>query len=311
MPPAIFLFLTGVTLAFLMSSSERKGLSAGEKLWAVTRRSGYLFGLAFAFRLQMWIFGGMSNPWTDLFRVDILNCMGLAILMMSGLTLFGTRDRIRYGAIAGLGIAGLAPIVSMFDWSGVPWILRDYFVPNYNFFAFFPWAAFLAFGVSAGTVLRQLPHDSTDRAMQWTAILGGVLILGAQYFSSVPFSVYTKSEFWLNSPGLIFIKLGVILVTMAAAYLWNEHLAGEGWSWVRQFGATSLLVYWVHTELVYGRWFYFWKESLGVMQTAIAAVAVILLMLFLSKARTNWDEWRTTISGWGWLQPSPRRVSGD
>ena len=34
MPPAIFLFLTGVTLAFLMDSTERKGLTAAARVWA-------------------------------------------------------------------------------------------------------------------------------------------------------------------------------------------------------------------------------------------------------------------------------------
>src|SRR5215813_9762805 len=43
MPPAIFLFLTGVTLAFLMDSTERKGLPRGQRVVAALRRSGYLF----------------------------------------------------------------------------------------------------------------------------------------------------------------------------------------------------------------------------------------------------------------------------
>src|SRR5579885_1398723 len=72
MPPAIFLFLTGVTLAFLMDSSERKGLAARARLWKSLRRAGYLFAVAFAFRLQMLI-TGWPAPWTDLFKVDILN----------------------------------------------------------------------------------------------------------------------------------------------------------------------------------------------------------------------------------------------
>jgi uncharacterized membrane protein len=57
MPPAIFLFLTGVTLAFLMDSSERKGMAPVERVKTAFGRSGYLFFLAFAFRLQLWIFG--------------------------------------------------------------------------------------------------------------------------------------------------------------------------------------------------------------------------------------------------------------
>src|ERR1700756_382594 len=49
MPPAIFLFLTGVTLAFLMDSTERKGLPPGTRYRAALRRAGYLFLLACAF----------------------------------------------------------------------------------------------------------------------------------------------------------------------------------------------------------------------------------------------------------------------
>src|SRR3954463_14793801 len=48
MPPAIFLFLTGVTLAFLMDSTERKGVLPAARVWIALRRAGYLFGIAFA-----------------------------------------------------------------------------------------------------------------------------------------------------------------------------------------------------------------------------------------------------------------------
>src|SRR5580658_1741739 len=87
MPPAIFLFLTGVTLAFLMDSTERKGLAPRGRVWEAFRRSGYLFFLAFAFRIQLWIFG-FPAAWQDLLRVDILNCMGFSIAVMSVMALF-------------------------------------------------------------------------------------------------------------------------------------------------------------------------------------------------------------------------------
>src|ERR1044071_8327710 len=69
MPPAIFLFLTGITLAFLMDSSERKGLGPSARVMAAFGRSGYLFLVAFVFRIQLWAFS-QPAPWTDIFRVD-------------------------------------------------------------------------------------------------------------------------------------------------------------------------------------------------------------------------------------------------
>ena len=108
-------------------------------------------------------------------------------------------------------------------------------------------------------------------------------------------------------------KLGVTLVMLSGAYLWTRYGARHGaWSWVRQFGVTSLLVYWVHIELVYGRWFWFLKNNLTVAETAAAAVGVILLMLAISALRTNLARIRAALAdiGW-WYVPTPERVPGD
>src|SRR5829696_3776128 len=85
--PAIFLFLTGVTLAFMMSGMERKLASKQDRVIAALRRAAYLGVLAFAFRIQLFLFGWPYSPATDLLRVDILNCMSLAIVTMAALAL--------------------------------------------------------------------------------------------------------------------------------------------------------------------------------------------------------------------------------
>jgi uncharacterized membrane protein len=289
MPPAIFLFLTGITLAFLMDSSERKGLTPRERVIKAFGRSRYLFFLAFAFRAQLFI-TGFPAPWRDLFRVDILNCMGFAIAALSVMALFRTADRVPYCAAVGLGIAFLSPVVAQMNWEPVPWILRDYIVPDHRYFGFFPWGAYLAFGMSAGSMIRAIPKDAIDRAMQWTALAGGAMILACQYFGSLPYSLYAKSEFWLDSPAQVLSKQGVTLLMLSLAFLWTRYGAAEGWSPVRQFGTTSLLVYWVHIELVYGRGMWFFKGNLTATQTVLAAILVILIMLGLSVIRTNWDR---------------------
>src|SRR5579863_8353536 len=176
MPPAIFLFLTGVTLAFLMDSSERKGLAPLARVKTAFGRSGYLFFLAFAVRIQLWIFG-IPAPWRDLFRVDILNCMGFAMAALSVMAFFPTRTRAKAAAVAGLTIACISPFISQMHWEWAPWLVRNYIVPDYHSFGFFPWGAYLAFGVSAGSVIRAIPPEATDRVMQWAAMLGMALIL--------------------------------------------------------------------------------------------------------------------------------------
>ncbi len=308
--PAIFLVLTGITLAFLMDRRERQGVNAVGRWKAALRRAGYLFTLAFLFRLQLWMFAFGQSPWTDLFKVDILNCMGFAIALMSVMAIFTTVQRVRLCAGLGTAIAVASPLVSAIDWRWLPPGVSAYFVPSYQYFAFFPWASFIAFGLSIGSALRLVKPDHMNRVMQWGGLLGFGLIAAGEYFSNLPYSLYPKSEFWLDSPGLIVIKLGVVLLVMAFAYLWTEFPLGASWSWIRQLGTTSLLVYWVHIELVYGRWFGAFKGSLTNVQCGVAAVIVILLMIGLSVLRTRWDAVRTGLASFFFFDP-PERASGD
>src|SRR5277367_4601996 len=164
--PAIFLVLTGITLAFIMDGRERDGINAMGRWRAALRRSGYLFMLAFLFRLQLWIFALGQSPWTDLFKVDVLNCMGFAIALMSVMAIFTTADRVRLCAGLGAAIAALAPLVSSINWGWMPAQLTAYFVPSFQFFAFFPLAAFIAFGLSIGSAIKLAKPEQMNRMMQ-------------------------------------------------------------------------------------------------------------------------------------------------
>ncbi|MGH9660961.1 MAG: heparan-alpha-glucosaminide N-acetyltransferase domain-containing protein [Bryobacteraceae bacterium] len=291
LPPAIFLFLTGVTLAFRMDGGERRNEPLVARFLAALRRAGYLLVVAYLFRIQLWAFGLPYSAWTDILKVDILNCMALTIAVMAPMAVFRTADRARLCAVLGLAIAFLAPVISQLDWTTTAPFVKSHVAPDYLFFSFFPWASFLAFGLSAGSILRMIADDQMDRLMQWAALGGGALIVGGRYFAEIPYSLYNHSEFWLNSPAQVLIKLGVLLWLMTFAFLWTRYVAAPGWSWVRQLGTTSLLVYWVHIELVYGRWLGAWKESLSVAQTTMASVGIIVLMVALAAAKTHWRDW--------------------
>lgn len=309
LPPAIFLFLTGITYAFLMDSQGRAGESASRRIWAALKRSRYLFLLAFLFRLQMFVTGYPTSPASELLRVDILNCMGFAMLVFAPMAVFTTLERIRFCTVLGALVAGFAPVMTSLNSNAVPWLLRSYIFPDYNLFGFFPWAAYLAFGMAAGSILRLVPKEQIQRAMLWMLGVGAGVAMLAHYLSNLPYSIYTKSEFWLDSPGLIAIKTGLVLCLLAVAYLWTNLAAAQRPSLLRQLGTTSLLVYWVHVELVYGRWFGIWKEGLSVLQVVAYTAVLLALMTVLSYAQTRYRSLGT------FFQPSrvpqPHRAAGD
>ena len=155
-----------------------------ERVKTAFRRSGYLFFLAFAFRLQLWIFGfpapgGIFSASTfELHGVRHSGALGDGAVSHRRPRQGGrggrSGDRLRLAAGFAVALGGGA------------WLVRNYIAPDYHFFGFFPWGAYLAFGVSAGSVIRSIPADATDRVMQWAAMLGGAMILVCHYVDACP-----------------------------------------------------------------------------------------------------------------------------
>ena len=290
--PAIFLALTGVTFAFLMDRNERRNLPMWTRWIEAVKRARYLLLIAFLFRFQLWVFAWGQSNWRDLLKVDVLNVMGVSMLLFSPLALLALAERARAAALIGLMIACVAPLMSMADSSWMNPYVVAYVTPSYTTFAFFPWASFIAFGIAGGTLLKACRPEHIDRFMQWGALIGFAMVLGGQYFSNLPYTLYAKSEFWLDSPALVIIKLGVVLLVAAFAFLWSERTWGMRWSWLRQLGTASLLVYWVHIELVYGRWFGTSKGRLDTWGCVLASVALMTAMVALAFAKSWLTEAR-------------------
>ncbi len=301
---AIFLLLTGITFALGMNLREE--LPPWRRVTTALRRARYLFLLAVIFRLQNWIFDYPRSHATDLLKVDILNLMGVAAALLAVLALANGIQRVRWSLIAGIGIAVASPVISMLPSAQIPAPLRNYFVPNYESFSVFPWGAFLAFGIAVGSMIPLVRRADWNRVMQWSALCGFACVLGGQYFSNLPFSLYPASEFWLNSPGLVFCKLGVAMLLGSGAYLWTEFLA-TGWSFVRQLGTTSLIVYWAHIELTYGRWFADYRQKLSPEITFGAVLGMVVLMIGISLAYRR-IPWRLIPQTIGWHKAVPANV---
>ena len=112
--PAVFLVLTGITLSFLMDRRERQGLNAMARWRAALKRAGYLFTLAFLFRLQSQLLGW--GALINFLKVDILNVMGVAMVAAFLLGAGGVKlmlDRQTRGRGALMVIAALVVVMNV------------------------------------------------------------------------------------------------------------------------------------------------------------------------------------------------------
>lgn len=294
---AIFLLLTGVTYGLGMN--RREHLPAWSRVTSALKRARYLMLLAVVFRVQNWAFSYPKSSLADLLKVDVLNLMGVMAAVLAVFALANGLDRVRWAAGAGVAIAALSPVVSALPAGMLPQTLLDYIAPSTTMFGIFPWGAYFAFGCAVGSMIPLVERGAWNRVMQWSAMCGFGLLFAGRYFSDLPYSIYTSSDFWLNGPALVACKLGIAMLLGSGAYLWTEYLS-TGWSWVRQLGTTSLFVYWAHIALDYGRLFERYHQRLNALACVAASIVMIAVMVGGSVLfrRIVWSEVPLRLMHW-------------
>jgi uncharacterized membrane protein len=290
----LFLFLAGVAVALSASAKVARGASAAAATAAVRRRGWEIFGLAFLFRLQSYMLTGFSSP-RSLLKVDILNIMGPSIAAAA--TLWGaTRSflsRFLAFSAATILIAMVTPVVrEMRVLDPLPDPIEAYLRPSPGLtnFTLFPWAAFVFAGTIVGLLIERASDEVLERRLMPRLAAGGALVAAAGYAASYLPSIYERSNFWTSSPTFFFLRAGLLALTVAGAYAWERSRAGRGWSPMAQLGRTSLFIYWIHIELVYGLIAEPIKRTLP-FGWAVAAFALFTLaMLGVSLVKTRLVE---------------------
>ena len=283
----LFLFLAGVAMALAAGARLRRGLTTSQTASVGRRRGWQILGLAFLFRLQSFLISGGPFPET-LLKVDILNVMGLSMLVGAMLWAVSSRNLWRSVALllAALGFVLVTPLVRTASFvATLPYPIEWYFrsASGSGAFTLFPWVAFLLSGVVLGLWLDQAQTERDERRFIRTMALVGPLIAGIGYLATYLPPVYTDTTYWTGSPTLFFVRLGVLIMAVAFAYGWN--VVFRGWSPVRDVGVASLFVYWVHVEMVYGVVSIWLHRSLTFGQAVLAYLALSLLLFGLVKLK--------------------------
>jgi uncharacterized membrane protein len=311
LPAPLFLFLAGISFAIVVRKLRQKGLEPGRIAKVTIRRGAEILALGLLFRLQEFLLAWGRSPWSDLLRVDILNIIGLSLMLMGGvcwlvLYLSGKRTTDKESALPLLGVTAIvvASAISLLTplvWTTwqprrLPWPLESYLNGVHNLgqpqswlFPVFPWTAFAFAGLAVGLFLLSDWARVRQVAMVTSAATGGIaLIVLARWLDARPSQLYANYDFWHTSPEFFLLRVGVLLLILSAVYVWCRWGAGPwGFSPLVQLGQTSLLVYWVHIEFVYGRFSILPKRALGVGTASFGLLTIFLAMVLLSALRTT------------------------
>src|SRR5271170_2704676 len=92
LPAPLFIFLAGVSFALVTERLREKRAATAEIAKTTIRRGAEILALGILFRIQEYALAFRVSPWTDLFRVDVLNILGLSMMLM-GVLCWLTADR--------------------------------------------------------------------------------------------------------------------------------------------------------------------------------------------------------------------------
>jgi uncharacterized membrane protein len=293
----LFLFLAGVSVALSAGSKSRRTGDESAATMTVVKRGGWIFLLAFVFRIQAWILGW--GPPRTLIKVDILNIIGPSIVM-AGVIWGAFRGRVQRPAafaIAATALSLIAPMVrSAAALEALPDALEAYLRPlsGFSSFCFFPWTGFVFAGAGIGVLLDAArTPDVESRLSKWFAAIGFGVAVCAYAASFLP-TPYLQSEFWGGSPSFFAIRVGLMTAVIAMAYWWKRIPVALSWSPLEQLGRSSLFIYWIHVEMVYGLISLSLHKTLTHAQAWAAYAAFVLFMLALSIQKDRFVTWWKT-----------------
>ena len=308
LPAPLFIVLAGLSVALVTERLREQGMAREVIGRHGMLRGAEIFGLGILFRLQEFILGYPHSPWTDLFRVDILNILGISMMLMGAVCWLGGKGSLAEARVkslvAAIAAAGAVALATPLVWTTarpkfLPWPLESYVNGVHIFdrpqpwlFPLFPWVAFAFAGLTVGFwMLTDTAKKLGAKSFVLLGIAGAAICGTSVLLDGAHLHWYGTYDYWHTSPNFFLMRCGILLMILLFAYAWCRWgLPERMFSPLAQLGKTSLLVYWVHIEFVYGRFSILPKGRCSIAKASFGLTVIFLAMLGLSVFRTRWRQ---------------------
>jgi uncharacterized membrane protein len=241
-----FIFSAGFSLALV----QVRGAAQGPRWPRVRRTLRRLGEVLLVATLVNWMWFPLLREPRWIFRIDILHCIGLSLLIaLPILAALAPRPLVlRWVALALAALAfGLSPFAEH---------VRGPLASLANgstgsVFPLLPWAGYVYLGASAGATAAAGDAGALAR---WTA---GLLVTGIVLWILTPqlSAAYPPHNFWVTNPANHATRwtqvCGLVLLLMAAERLEGRWRVSAPVRFVEVFGTSSLAGYFFHQMLLY------------------------------------------------------------
>ncbi len=293
----MFFTISGLVFTYLLLRAYRKNndgirLKKGVFRGLLLILTGYLLRVNF-----LGWFSGNFN--TRFLVVDVLQCIGLSLLILVGLHMLLRRNSYLFSIVLfGIGFMCFLcePLYRNLSLSDpVPLIIANYLSKtNGSVFTIIPWFGYSAFGAFTATIFFR--HVHRDRFRVYTISAFFVIGYFLSFHSSwlfIEISNITGIKLFYQSANYnyLFSRFGNVLVLFAIFYSLENFLK---LSFITKIGQKTLLIYVFHFILLYGSFTGFGlknylNKSLEPHEAVVGAIFFIIFVCLISYyyVRTN------------------------
>jgi uncharacterized membrane protein len=245
-----FIFAAGFSLALVQTRAASSGGPRAPRVLRSLRRIGEVLAVG---TLVNWVWFPISIDPSWLLRVDILQCIGLTLLLALPLDVaLGPRPRT-LGAASMLVAVALFLVAPFAD--GVTGPLQDLFNndgPHRSVFPLLPWAGWAFLGGAAGATAAHGTAAQVRRLALGIGIGSAVMFL----LKPVWLAIYPPHAFWVTDPantgarGISVMALLLLLLAVEARVPAGARRSPAVWL-LELFGTSSLAAYFFHEMLLF------------------------------------------------------------
>jgi uncharacterized membrane protein len=285
-----FLFVSGFVFEISSGSKledmRKFKLPFWKKLWRIISiiLIGYALHLPFK-SLSKIIDKSTPEQLQSFFAVDVLQCIGVGLLVLFALRLIIRSDKIYHYSLIGLTI--FIMVVSPIFWKTE---FTNYLLPvfanyfnrlNGSLFPVFPWINFILVGaIFSKYFLEAAGNNKELRFIKATTLTGLIMLLSGHLFYSGLFPGSLTSI--LPNPVFFFERLGYVFVFTAICWYYANWRKTKQ-SFVLDAGRESLLIYWLHLLVIFSSMFGVKSlaNSLGPNLNLVECIGVTLVLMVL------------------------------
>lgn len=284
----VFFTISGLVFLYLLLKAHAKG-NDKQRLRKGATRAVMLIGIGYALRIPF--FSWMKGSFDTYFLViDVLQCIGLSLLLLIGLYLLCRRNSYVLSVVllcVGCVIFVTEPLYRNLTLEHVPLVFANYLSKsNGSVFTMLPWFGYVAFGGFFATLFFRNSQKKYFKQITVTAffVLGVVLLQYSTLILQKLFDI-TNIELFERSANYnyLFLRLGNVLVYFGFFYLLERFMKQ---SIVTRIGETTLNIYIVHFIIIYGSFTgiglkHFYYKSLEPWEAVFGALLFIIVVCLI------------------------------